>query len=165
MEIGIERFVDGDSLKQFQARVEFAGLVQPDIPQALRELCSGLRSFADLKDAAKSFVLLLEQKVDQQLLRELAPVSVRLQSGRQAKIHYEGDKPPWIASRLQDFFGMRDTPRVGVNNMPLVIHLLAPNQRAVQTTTDLAGFWTRLYPQLRRELMRRYPKHSWPEHP
>jgi len=165
LEIGIERFVDGDSLKQFQARVEFAGLAQPDIPQTLRELCSGLRSFADLKDAAKSFVLLLEQKVDQQLLRELAPVSVRLQSGRQAKIHYEGDKPPWIASRLQDFFGMRDTPRVGVNNMPLVIHLLAPNQRAVQTTTDLAGFWTRLYPQLRRELMRRYPKHSWPEHP
>ncbi len=68
LEIGIERFVDGDSLEQFHARVEFAGLVQPDIPQALRELCSGLRSFADLKVAAKDFVLLLEQKTDSKLL-------------------------------------------------------------------------------------------------
>jgi ATP-dependent helicase HrpB len=108
LEIGIERFVEGDSLEQFQARVEFAGLARPDTLQALRELCSGLRSFADLKVAAKDFVLLLEQKTDSKLLRELAPVSVRLQSGRQTKIHYGGDKPPWIASRLQDFFGMRD---------------------------------------------------------
>ena len=49
--------------------------------------------------------------------------------------------------------------------VPVVIHLLAPNQRAVQTTTDLAGFWERLYPQVRRELMRRYPRHAWPERP
>jgi ATP-dependent helicase HrpB len=165
LEVGIERFVDGDSLEQFHARVEFAGLVQPDSPQVLRELCSGLRSFADLKVAAKDFVLLLEQKTDSKLLRELAPVSVRLQSGRQTKIHYGGDKPPWIASRLQDFFGMRETPRVGADRTPLVVHLLAPNQKAVQTTTDLAGFWKRLYPQVRRELMRRYPRHSWPESP
>jgi HrpA-like RNA helicase len=47
----------------------------------------------------------------------------------------------------------------------IVIHLLAPNQRAVQTTTDLAGFWERLYPQIRQELIRRYPKHAWPERP
>ena len=165
LEIGIERFVDEDSLKQFQARVEFAGLTQPDTPQALRELCSGIQSFADLKYAAKDFVLLLEQKIDSKLLRELAPVSVRLQSGRQTKIYYDDSRPPWIASRLQDFFGMRETPRVGPDRIPLVLHLLAPNQRAVQTTTDLAGFWERLYPQVRRELMRRYPRHSWPEHP
>ncbi|WP_254063595.1 ATP-dependent helicase C-terminal domain-containing protein [Granulicella sp. S190] len=92
-------------------------------------------------------------------------MSVRLQNGRPTKIHYSGDKPPWIASRLQDFFGMRDTPRIGADHTPLVVHLLAPNQRAVQTTTDLAGFWERLYPQVRRELMRRYPRHSWPEGP
>jgi HrpA-like RNA helicase len=73
--------------------------------------------------------------------------------------------PPWIASRLQDFFDMRHSPRIGSDRTPLVLHLLAPNQRAVQTTTDLAGFWERLYPQVRRELMRRYPKHTWPERP
>jgi ATP-dependent helicase HrpB len=81
----------------------------------------------------------------------------------QTKVHYERGKPPWVASRLQDFFGMRETPRVG--KTPLVVHLLAPNQRPVQTTTDLAGFWERLYPEIRRQLSRRYPKHAWPEKP
>jgi ATP-dependent helicase HrpB len=60
---------------------------------------------------------------------------------------------------------MRDTPRVARGAVPLTVHLLAPNQRPVQTTTDLAGFWERLYPQVRRELGRRYPRHSWPEDP
>jgi ATP-dependent helicase HrpB len=164
-ETGIDRFVDRDALEYFHARVEFAGFEQPDASQALRDLCRGLRSFAELTSAAKDFVPLLEQKVDSKLLREIAPVRVRLQNGRQTKIHYERGRPPWVASRLQDFFGMRDTPRVGADRIPLVVHLLAPNQRAVQTTTDLAGFWERLYPQVRRELMRRYPRHPWPESP
>lgn len=164
-EIGIDRFVDRDVLTYFQARVEFAGFEQPDISQALRDLCWGLRSFAELKSAAKDFIPLLEQKVDSKILREIAPPSLRLQNGRQTRIHYEHGRPPWVASRLQDFFGMRDTPRIGSDHTPLVVHLLAPNQRAVQTTTDLAGFWERLYPQVRRELMRRYPRHPWPESP
>lgn len=58
---------------------------------------------------------------------------------------------------------MRQTPAVARGAMPLVVRLLAPNQRPVQTTTDLAGFWQHLYPQVRKELARRYPKHAWPE--
>ena len=137
LEIGIGRFVDGDSLEQLRARVEFAGLTQPDIAQALRELCSGLRSFADLKAAAKDLLLLLEQKTDSKLLRELAPVSVRLQSGRQTK------STTSTAGRLGWHLDCRtssvcETRRAsGPTISPLVIHLLAPNQRAVQTTTDL----------------------------
>jgi ATP-dependent helicase HrpB len=165
VEAGIERFVDRDKLDQFLSRIEFAGFEPPDIQQALRELCSGLLSFAQLKDAARNFIPMLEQKVGVRRLNQIAPESLRLQSGRQTKIHYEHGKSPWIASRLQDFFGMRETPRIGAEQIPVVIHLLAPNQRPVQTTTDLAGFWERLYPQVRRELMRRYPKHSWPERP
>jgi ATP-dependent helicase HrpB len=107
----------------------------------------------------------LEQKVNSKLLNEIAPLAIRLTSGRHAKVHYEQDRPPWISSRLQDFFGMKDTPRIGPEKTPVVIHLLAPNHRAVQTTTDLAGFWERLYPQVRKELMRRYPRHAWPERP
>jgi ATP-dependent helicase HrpB len=164
-EAGIERFVDVDDLNEFLGRVEFAGLAVPDIPQALRELCVGLRSFAELKKAAVDLVSVLEQKIGARRFRELAPESIRLQKGRQTKVHYERGKPPWIASRLQDFFGMHDTPRIGPERTPLVVHLLAPNQRAVQTTTDLAGFWERLYPEVRRELMRRYPRHAWPERP
>jgi ATP-dependent helicase HrpB len=66
---------------------------------------------------------------------------------------------------MQDFFGMVDGPRVASGKVPLVLELLAPNGRAVQVTTDLAGFWQRHYPALRKELMRRYPKHAWPEDP
>jgi len=165
IEAGIEHFVDGGALESLLARIEFAGLEAPNIEEALSELCRCLRSFAELKQAAVDFIPLLEQQMEVYHLREAAPTSLRLQSGRQTKIHYERGKQPWIASRLQDFFGMRETPRIGKRKTPVVIHLLAPNQRAVQTTTDLAGFWERLYPQVRRELMRRYPKHAWPERP
>jgi ATP-dependent helicase HrpB len=64
---------------------------------------------------------------------------------------------------MQDFFGSSEAPSIA--GRPVVLHLLAPNQRAVQVTTDLAGFWRRHYPELRRQLMRRYPKHQWPEDP
>jgi len=165
LEAGIERFVDPGDLAHFMARVEFAGVESPDVAQALRSLCPGLRSFPELKTAAKDMIPMLERSLSGQRLREIAPTHIRLHGGRRTRVHYEPGKPPWIASRLQDFFGMRDTPRIGVAQTPLVIHLLAPNQQPVQTTTDLAGFWKRLYPQVRRELMRRYPKHEWPENP
>jgi ATP-dependent helicase HrpB len=165
VEAGIERFIDREKLDQFLSRVEFAGFEPPDIQQTLRELCFGLLSFADLKASTRNFIPMLEQKVGIGRLNQIAPESLRLQSGRQTKIHYEHGKPPWIASRLQDFFGMRETPRIGPEQTSVVVHLLAPNHRPVQTTTDLAGFWERLYPQVRRELMRRYPKHAWPERP
>jgi len=165
MDAGMERFVDRDQLDSFLARVEFAGLQKPDLRQTVQELCRGILSFADLRSAAKNLITILEQQAGARELQDLAPTSVRLQSGRQTRIHYGEGRPPWIASRLQDFFGMHETPRIGRDRTPLVIHLLAPNHRPVQTTTDLAGFWQRLYPQVRRELMRRYPRHSWPETP
>jgi ATP-dependent helicase HrpB len=165
LEAGVELFVDTDALAELTERVEFAGLAMPDVPEVVRELCSGLRNFAELKKAAEDLVPMLERKMGSRKLQEIAPTSIRLQKGRQTRIHYERGKAPWIASRLQDFFGMHETPRIGPHRTPLVVHLLAPNQRAVQTTTDLAGFWERLYPEVRRELMRRYPRHAWPERP
>ena len=165
LEAGIERFVDMSLLGEFLGRVEFAGFPTPDLPQALRELCAGRRSFAELKSAAAAFPSALENQVDSRRLNAIAPARLRLPNGRQTKVHYEPGKQPWIASRLQDFFGMRHAPRVGPEDKPVVVHLLAPNGRAVQMTADLAGFWERLYPEVRRELMRRYPKHKWPERP
>lgn len=164
LEAGVEQFVDAAALEAFLARVAFAGGKPPDIAQAMRECCAGMQSFAELRVAAKSLIRDLEGKAGGSL-DEAAPLNIRLKNGRSAKVHYEKGKPPWIASRLQDFFGMQQTPAIGPDRTPLVIHLLAPNHRAVQTTTDLAGFWERLYPQVRRELMRRYPKHAWPENP
>lgn len=165
LEAGAERFLDLQHFEEFKARVAFAGLQLPDLQTNLAEFSTGLRSFSELKKVAGEFLPWLEQKIGSTQLREHAPPSLRLKAGRQVKIHYESGKPPWIASRLQDFFGMEDTPRIGSQRTPVVVHLLAPNQRPVQTTTDLAGFWQRLYPQVRRELMRRYPRHQWPETP
>lgn len=165
LEIGIEQFVDKDALETFLTRIAFAGFDAPDIPAALNSLCQGLQSFKELRTAAPNFIPLLEQQQNSRLLNEVAPLTLRLKSGRTTKVHYEHGRAPWISSRLQDFFGMKDTPHIGPDKTPLVIHLLAPNQRAVQTTTDLAGFWERLYPTVRKELMRRYPRHQWPERP
>ena len=166
LEAGLDRFAD---LGEFLARVQFAGarLAPGDVSEALRSLCKGLRSFAELEAAARGGGLIraLERRLPPGLLEKLAPEFVRLPAGRRVRVHYQAGQPPWIASRLQDFFGMRESPRVGEGAAPLVVRLLAPNQRPVQTTTDLAGFWQRLYPQVRRELMRRYPKHAWPEDP
>ena len=144
-------------------RVEFAGIDAPPVPELFREFCQTCRSFAELKSAGERFIAWLEQRLDARRLSENAPRTLRLKGGRQVKIHYECGKTPWIASRLQDFFGMDESPRLGPKRTPVVLQLLAPNQRPVQTTTDLAGFWARLYPQVRRELMRRYPRHAWPE--
>jgi ATP-dependent helicase HrpB len=156
LEAGIERFVDRDALEQLQARAQFAG-VSIDPVAGLHELCRGRISFAEL-EAADLLALLRPRD-----LQKSAPDRLRLPGGREVKVNYEPGKPPWIESRLQDFFGVKETPRV--NGTPVVVHLLAPNRRPVQVTTDLAGFWERLYPQVRRELSRRYPKHKWPEKP
>jgi len=175
LEAGVERFTNKDELDALLNRVAFAAshapipeFTQSDVRDALASLCTGLRSFAELKSAAAGLPAALLARLtskQRQLLDELAPERIRLQRGRSARIHYEPGKPPWLASRLQDFFGMRETPRVAGGKQPVVLHLLAPNQRPMQTTTDLAGFWERLYPRLRRELGRRYPKHAWPEDP
>jgi ATP-dependent helicase HrpB len=161
LESGIERFVDSEVLEDLMGRLEFAGIKAPEISDCFREFCCGRRSFAELKSAG--FLSWLEQQLDGGQLGNKAPRNLRLKAGRQVKVHYQRGKTPWIASRLQDFFGMDETPRLGPERVPVVLHLLAPNQRPVQTTTDLAGFWARLYPQVRRELMRRYPRHPWPE--
>ena len=163
LEAGIERFVDPEALEQWLGRLEFAGFPKPDLAAAFRELCRGQRSFANLKDAGSRFFALLEQQIDANRLREDAPLTLKLKRGRPVKINYLRGKTPWIASRLQDFFGMKETPRLGPQRTPVVLQLLAPNRQPVQTTTDLAGFWERLYPEVRRGLMRRYPKQDWPE--
>jgi ATP-dependent helicase HrpB len=156
LEVDIGRFADKDALEQLRARASFAG-VELDVNAALVSLCRGRNSFAQLASAN------LLGSLRPPGLDRKAPERLTLPGGRQVTVHYEPGKPPWIESRLQDFFGVRETPRIGP--VPVVVHLLAPNRRPVQVTTDLAGFWERLYPQVRRELSRRYPKHKWPEKP
>jgi ATP-dependent helicase HrpB len=169
---GIGKFVDAEAWERWRARLAFvarafpeAGLALPDEEAAIALACQGATSFADLR-AAGLVDRLRTALTGQQarLVAEMAPERVGLMAGRQVKVEYDQEKP-WIQSRLQDFFGMTRGPAVGGGRVPLVLHLLAPNQRAVQVTSDLAGFWERHYPAIRRELMRRYPRHKWPEDP
>lgn len=162
------------ALHRFLRRIEFAAAhddritLPSDLQQAtLTELATGLNSFADLREAAKQGRLLavMAAALPMTMINEVAPEYVQLPSGRRARIEYHDGRAPSVASRLQDFFGMKQSPTVARGRVPLVVHLLAPNQRPVQTTTDLVSFWKNLYPQVRRELSRRYPRHAWPEAP
>jgi ATP-dependent helicase HrpB len=177
VEAGLGRFADLEELESFRARVNFAAqhaaiaaLDDAAMDTALRGLAAGLRSFAELESAARNGGLIraIGDSLGpgaRRLLDEVAPARLRLLRGREVKVNYEAGQPPWVASRLQDFFGMKETPRVARGAVPVVVRLLAPNQRPVQMTSDLAGFWQRLYPQIRSELSRRYPRHSWPPDP
>jgi len=169
---GLETFLSVEELTEVRDRVRFAsrwgGLRELDdeaIRGALKRLAYGSRSFADAKKFAAGLPAELERVAGGEALERIAPARLRLARGRMVRVRYREGQAPWVESRLQDFFGMRETPKVAGGKVPLVVHLLAPNQRPVQTTTDLAGFWERLYPQVRRELCRRYPRHSWPEDP
>ncbi|TAL31533.1 MAG: ATP-dependent helicase HrpB [Spirochaetes bacterium] len=97
------------------------------------------------------------------LLDTLAPAQVTLPSGSRRAVDYESGDIPVIAARLQEFFGCADTPLIG--GAPALLHLLSPAGRPVQVTRDLGGFWTRTYPEVRRELLGRYPRHYWPDDP
>lgn len=172
-------FLEDPAIGVLLARVRFAAGVAPDcglasideadVEACLAEVCETLTSLAQLRAAApaalSAAILRRAGKEAARALARFAPERVRLGRGREVKVHYADGAPPWIASRLQDFFGMKTTPAIGDGRRPLVVHLLAPNQRPVQVTSDLAGFWERHYPALRKELGRRYPKHAWPEDP
>jgi ATP-dependent helicase HrpB len=177
---GPEAFVERETFERFLARVEFVARTFPEsdfptlgereVRESLARMCEGRRSFAQLREAARAGELLegLRRNLDAEqsrLLAAMAPERVTLASGRAARVNYESTKPPWLASRLQDFFRMREGPRVAGGRVALVLHLLAPSGRPVQVTADLEGFWQRHYPQVRRELGRRYPRHAWPENP
>ncbi len=164
----------GDALASLRERLYLlarVGLVseemvptEPDVCSALEALCS-VRVNLDGVDAAAVAEQLIQSMgpATERSLNIWAPDTYRLPGGRCVKVHYQSGCAPWIESRLQDFFGMAETPRIADKRQQLTLHLLAPNRRAVQVTQDLSGFWERHYPSIRRELMRRYPKHLWPE--
>jgi ATP-dependent helicase HrpB len=176
-EAGLARFLDIDELHHFLYRLQFAAahsplpaLTEDDALSVLEAMCAGQRSFAGLQAQTSSGGLLRQLELrlgpnGPRLLEEVAPARFKLPSGRTAPIEYLPGQPPRLAARLQEFFGMKDTPRIARGQVPLVLLLLAPSMRPVQTTSDLPGFWQRWYPQIRKELMRRYPKHKWPENP
>ncbi len=134
--------------------------------EALPTLAEGRRAFADLAALPVPEILLgaLDARQRQALERE-APERLRVPSGSELKIEYAADRPPVLAARIQEMFGLRETPRLAGGRVPVLLHLLAPNGRPQQVTTDLASFWDGAYRAVRKELAGRYPKHAWPEDP
>jgi len=98
-------------------------------------------------------------------LDRLAPETITLPSGRPARVEYREEGDAAVSAKLQELFGLAETPRLGPRREPVLLLLLAPNGRPVQTTRDLRSFWERTYPEVRRELRGRYPRHPWPEDP
>ena len=170
---GPDAFCAADEREALLKRLAFLKEVRDDLPlldedalaEVIAELCEGRRSFKELRDARPLDCLIARLGEGARLLRQLAPETVELPGRRRCPVNYERRQAPWIQSRLQDFFGLSDGPRVGGGQVPLVLHLLAPNKVAVSVTTDLAGFWERTYPREMKALRRRYPRHKWPEDP
>lgn len=162
---------DGSFLLRVRCLREW--MPEPGLPRfddaELREvatwLCAGCRSFEDLRRADWLAALQGRLTVPQRAAVEReAPERLLVPSGSRLALQYELGRPPVLAVRIQELFGLRTTPRIAAGRVAVLLHLLAPNYRPQQVTDDLASFWANTYPQVRKDL-RRYPKHAWPEDP
>ena len=174
--LGVRALVDAERWQQLEARLRLCVELEPEMgfPSAdesalerlLEEQCADRVSLDELREL--DLLAVLQGRLAPALQRQLArlcPLQVTLPGRRRAPVRYPIDAPPFVASFIQDFFGLETTPTIGAGRVPLQLQLLAPSRRPVQVTQDLPGFWDRHYSTVRRELCRRYPKHRWPEDP
>ncbi len=168
--------LDADGVASLRARVAFLREHVPElelpvldddsIRDRLPELCAGKRSFAELRLLGVSEMLRWRLTHTQRAaLDRDAPERIEVPSGSRIALRYEAGRPPVLPVRIQEVFGLAETPRVARGRVKVLLHLLAPNQRPQQVTDDLASFWASTYAVVRRELRRRYPRHAWPEDP
>jgi ATP-dependent helicase HrpB len=137
-------------------------LTEQDRHHLIEQICQGAVSYKDIKDRDVKPVIQSWLSRDQQaLLDKHAPERFSFSNGRTPKVHYASEGSPYIAARIQDLFGIKTTPKIAMNRVPLVVHILAPDMRAVQVTQDLVSFWREQYPKVKKELQRKYPKHEW----
>jgi len=143
---------------RLRRRLEFAGL-EVDLVALAKDALAGVSRLDQVH---------LESHLPGRLradLARLAPEVLRVPSGREHPIVYRQDGAIEVSVKVQEVFGLADTPKLGPRSVPVTFVLLAPNQRPVQVTRDLRSFWTRGYPEVRKELRGRYPKHPWPDDP
>ncbi len=183
--LGLDALPWSETLQQWRARVRALREWAPDegfpdlsdaalidtLDTWLRPAFEGKTRLEALDAAELSNAL--HQTVDWNLRRRidaLAPTRIVVPSGMERRIEYavddhDGVRPPVLAVKLQELFGMSDTPRIVEGRVPLTLHLLSPGGRALQVTQDLKGFWERTYPDVRKEMKGRYPRHPWPDDP
>lgn len=154
------------SLVEWLPELELPRLDEDFWRMLLETHAEGRNSLDDLRKLPWSDLVRMQLTHEQrQLLDREAPERMSVPSGSQIKLDYEVGKPPVLAVRVQELFGLRETPRVARGRVPVLLHLLGPNYRPQQVTSDLASFWRTTYPEVKKELRRRYPKHSWPDDP
>lgn len=180
-QLGLEALPWSDEARELAARVESLRRWAPErglpdcSPEALAAtLDEWLGPFLPDRADATGFARVdlagaLKARLDwpaQQALEEGAPTLIPVPSGHRRRLAYAADgSAPVLAVKLQELFGLADTPRVAWGRVPVTLHLLSPAQRPIQVTQDLRGFWERTYPEVKKELKGRYPKHPWPDDP
>jgi ATP-dependent helicase HrpB len=153
-------------LRQWMPELQLPSFDGADLHELLPWLCHGRRSFDDLRKADWLHALQAKMaNVQRQAVEREAPERLQVPSGSRVALRYELGRRPILAVRIQEVFGLRETPRIAGGRVAVLLHLLAPNNRPQQVTGDLASFWANTYPQVRKELRARYPKHAWPEDP
>jgi len=154
----IERLESDETMRAIRRRARFAGLELD-----LREMAAAAVK-GQTRLPAVDVALMVPPSI-RRSLDQLAPVSLAVPSGRKVALDYRDDGSVMAAVKLQELFGLAETPRVGPSRVPVTFSLLSPSGRPVQTTTDLRSFWETTYPIVRKELRGRYPKHPWPDDP
>jgi ATP-dependent helicase HrpB len=153
-------------LREWQPSLEFPDFGGDPWRELLPEWCAGKSSVAELR--ASSPIHAIQSRLTPQQLHAVereTPERIEVPSGSRIAVEYEPGKPPVLAVRIQEMFGLAATPRVAAGRVPVLLHLLAPNYRVQQITPDLASFWKNTYGEVKKELKRRYPKHAWPDDP
>jgi ATP-dependent helicase HrpB len=171
-----EIFQSHDAAAAILARVQFLRAVMPEHPwpdftetllgDLLAAACGGKRSLQEIR--ALPLDTLLKNELHwplDRLLEEHAPEGIAVPTGNIIRLSYHAGPTPVLAVRLQEIFGWADTPRIAGGRVQILMHLLGPNYRPVQITSDLRSFWATTYFQVRKDLRVKYPKHSWPDDP
>lgn len=178
--LGIESLPWTDEAREFQARVLCMRHWSPDeewpdlsdsallatLGTWLAPYLDGItrRSHLSRLDLLSILRAQLDWKRQQELDSE-APTHLAVPSGNRHRLEYKPGEPPVLAVKLQEMFGLADTPRIARGRVPVTLHLLSPARRPIQVTQDLKGFWERTYAEVKKELKGRYPKHPWPDNP
>lgn len=175
---GLEALPWAKASRQYLQRLRFMRRADPSwpdvsdetlldtLPDWLGPYAEGIRSKQALArlNLMEALAGLLDWSRRQELDRH-APTHLQVPSGSRIPVDYSDPDQPSLAVRLQELFGLTETPRIGGGRVPVVIHLLSPAQRPVQVTRDLAGFWRETYFDVKKDLKGRYPKHYWPDNP
>jgi ATP-dependent helicase HrpB len=177
---GIERLNWSDEAREFRNRVNFLRrelahdelpdlsdhLLSASLEEWLLPYLSGVRNLSQLErvDLLAPLKAMLSWQ-QQKLVDEGAPTHLAVPSGSRLRVAYPPEGAPFLSVKLQEMFGLAETPRVAFGRVPVLIHLLSPARRPIQVTADLRSFWNGAYKEVAKELRGRYPKHPWPEDP